>query len=134
MPGTGSERIQKDTEAFLQNPIDRFLCAVLRGEPAPWPDPAKGYSEAFLDRAAYHGVQPLVLACARSNPGYETWPRAVIEELVGVQRDAVAQELLRTIEITEFAGELARREIDCLVMKGEALARLHYSAPHLRQR
>jgi hypothetical protein len=134
MPGTGSERIQKDTETFLQNPIDQFLCAVLRGEPAPWPDPAKGYSEAFLDRAAYHGVQPLALACARNNPGYETWPRDVIEELVGVQRDAVAQELLRTIEITKFAGELARRKIDCLVMKGEALARLHYSAPHLRQR
>lgn len=119
----------------IETTVNRFVCRALRGEPAPWPvDDAEEFEQCFLQHADHHGVKALIFNQAHLLPCWESWPDSVREQLAAALRAATAFDLLRAHKVGAFLAELNRREIDFLIIKGDAVARTHYSSTSLRTR
>lgn len=115
----------------MPNPqIEALICAVLRGERPPAPEDT-ALAEAFLARAAYHGVQALLheRLC-----NAETWPAAILQRL---REQAIAQamwEMRHQQVLADVLAELAGIGVQPVLFKGTALAYSLYGNPVLRTR
>ena len=123
------------TESLNPNQaIDRFLCRALRGEPEPWGALAPVAEAEFLARCRHHGVAGLLFQCMRSGSGWPAWPPAVRQALEQDGMGGVARDLLRGHHLERLLQELGARDLPCLLLKGEALARSVYPTPGTRTR
>lgn len=111
---------------------DDLFCAILRGESAPWrasEDAAE--IAAFLARAEYHGVQPLLHE--RLHDAYG-WPAGA---LLRLREQAIGQavwEMRHQQVLSEVLANLAGAGMRPLLFKGTALAYSLYDNPVLRAR
>jgi len=117
----------------MPNPqIEALICAVLQGErpPAPTPeDPA--LAEAFLARAAYHGVQALLHEHLLD---MKAWPSSILQRL---RSQALAQamwEMRHQQVLADVLARLADIGVQPVLFKGTALAYSLYGNPVLRAR
>jgi len=119
----------------LNSPIESFICQALRGEPAPWDAIDCEISDAeFITMCRHHGVQALLCHCMHERPEWFSWPNNVRQELSAMSQANVAQELIRNHHLNGLLKIFLLRNIRCLLLKGEALARTHYAAPGVRTR
>lgn len=117
---------------------DRHLAASMRaalaGRPCPsWPS---GWSrgeivEVFAERARFHGVAVFLGQTFAAFPG---WPTSVVDRLREEMRLAALWEELHRAHIVAMIDRLAAAGIETMVMKGTALAYLHYPDPAMRRR
>jgi hypothetical protein len=110
-------------------PIDALICAVLRGEAAPWPTGVA--DKAFLDRAALHGVAPLLNERVPQLPG---WPAPVIEAIRDHARSRAFWELRHQQLMGQVVAALRAEGIEPIFFKGTALAYGLYANPVWRER
>ena len=112
--------------------IEAMICAVLRGErppaPAPW-DTAN--AEAFLARAAYHGVQALLHEQLRDT---KTWPSTILQRLRSQSLAQAMWEMRHQLVMADVLAKLASLGIEPVLFKGTALAYSLYGNPVLRTR
>lgn len=112
--------------------VDALIAAALRGKDSAW---VSGLSEVtpqtFLSRAAFHGVEPLLLQALPSGnaPG-----GAVREELKRETVFRLAHEMRHKQVLAGLIGSMYERGVRPLIMKGTALAYTLYPAPELRSR
>jgi hypothetical protein len=112
---------------------DALLRAALRGEIPAWPDVIEGdFTDKFLERSAWHGVQPLLhgrleleQAIARG------WPREVLAEC---HRQAIGQAMWEMRPQALLIEVLEQLGIQPVLFKGTALAYGPYPSPMLRSR
>ena len=102
--------------------LREMLRALLRGEPATWPETSPAEAAAFADALEEHGIAPLVYALLGPAP------------LRDIAMRAAAAELLRLQDLRALLDTLAQRGIRALIIKGSALAYDVYEAPELRPR
>ena len=115
---------------------DALLCAVLRGENPAWPIAAEGnFTARFLERSAWHGVQPLLHHLLKPEQASALgWPQEVLAEC---HRQAIAWtmwELRHQALLTQVLEKLAGMDIQPVLFKGTALAYGLYPSPVLRSR
>lgn len=108
------------------------MCALLRGECVAWPDRnGQALAETFLGRSAYHGVQALLHERLHDAP---RWPDNIQAAL---RKQAIAQavwELRHQQVIADALAALADAGVQPVLLKGTALAYLHYLGPAQRTR
>jgi hypothetical protein len=100
----------------------RATCARLRGEPVL-------LSAAMIDAAREHRVHLLVAESLSADERHESGAAARLE--AELQRQAIV-DALRERELRRTLDAFAAAGIQALVLKGAALARTVYPAPHLR--
>jgi len=109
-----------------------LICAVLRGEGPPWPEPeGGGRVNAFLRRSDYHGVAALL---HKQLYRLESWPTSLRQ---AIHDRAIAEakwELRHQHVLTRVHAALADIGVQPLLFKGTALAYSLYPAPMLRAR
>lgn len=111
------------------------VAAVLRGDMSLLPLlQSDAGSTAFLEAAAWHGVEPLVRRALKEHHDWSTVPVAVREALDGRARREAAVEALRCRETRCVLARLREAGVTALLLKGAALAYTHYPAPYLRPR
>lgn len=112
-----------------------MICALLRGEDAPWLSTSDaGALPEVLLAARCHGVMPLLHAKFVQRALQETWPAAIRR---ACHEDAIAQavhELAHRAELTRVLTALTTAGIGPLILKGTALAYSHYPNPAMRPR
>ncbi len=115
--------------------MEQRLCSVLRGEYAEWP-PDAGPAEQmqFLDAAASHGVEPLLVHHLHATNLLEQWPARIREPLKQAARIEVLIEEFRRLDLLELLRRMAGVKVDALLMKGQAVAYAYYPTPFLRPR
>ena len=116
--------------------VEPFLCAFLRGETLNWPQTApKAFIAGFLQRAAYHGVLPLVHDRLQREPASaHGWPRPILE---ACREDALGHamwELRHRDLLMRVLARLATIGVRPVLFKGTALAYTTYPAGALRVR
>ena len=89
---------------------------------------------ALAAAAAHHRVLVLLGSLLRAAGTLDTWPTAFIDAFLAAEREAVAIDCVRQVELTRVLAALRSRRIGALAFKGAALAHTHYAAPHLRPR
>jgi hypothetical protein len=109
-----------------------LICAVLRGENPPWPEPGNAARvDAFLQRSAYHGVLALLNEQVHR---LESWPASLRR---AIHDRAIAQafwELRHQQVLTRLYAALADIGVQPVLIKGTALAYALYPDPVLRAR
>lgn len=114
--------------------LESSMCALLRGEPAPWPELTDAeFERRFRGLTAYHGVGPLLtLQLSRAQPRGEH----VLDTLCPARelKDEAAIELIRKQELVRVLEALAQSGVEALLLKGAALAYSIYPLPVLRPR
>lgn len=115
---------------------DALLCAVMRGERPAWRvDASEDAMVAFLDRAAFHGVLPLLhQAFNAQHFGQPPWPQAILE---ACRQNAVTRamwELRHQHLLSQVLAALHAADIQPVLFKGTALAYGLYANPALRTR
>ena len=114
------------------SPTDGLICAVLRGERPPWPEPEGGERvSSFLRRSEYHGVAALL---NKQLHRLESWPTSLRQ---AIHDRAIAEamwELRHQQALTQVHAALADVGVQPLLFKGTALAYALYPAPMLRAR
>ena len=110
-----------------------LLCAALRGENPAWPVAGDAdFIASFLERSAYHGVQPLLHHLVKPEqlvaPG---WPQAEChrQAIAGTMWELRHQALLQQV-----LAVLAGMGVQPVLFKGTALAYSLYPGPALRSR
>ena len=109
-----------------------LAAALLRGEAADWP--SDGARAEFLQMAAGHGVSSLLAYQLRRTGRWHRWPVDVTTRLHQTARVEVALEVLRRFELERVVLAMRAAGVQPLLMKGVALAYLHYPEPSLRPR
>jgi hypothetical protein len=111
--------------------LRRPLRALLRGEPAQWPNEASADDAAkLLEALVEHGVAPLVHD--RLAGAGETWP--ISASLRGIAIHAAAAESLRFEDLRALLDAFSTHGIRVLIIKGTGLAYDIYEVPELRPR
>lgn len=118
----------------LNPSIDDFICQALRGEPAPWTALGNLNANEFLARCRHHGVAALLFHRMRNNPGWESWPLELQQDLEQASKAGAAHDLLRSHYLRQLLNALAAKDIPCITTKGEALAVSVYKQPGTRTR
>ncbi len=123
---------------FLIDKADRFLAdctrAALAGKTAPpWPDEWSGAAVhgTVTARVGFHGIA--VLLGERSG-ALEGWPAAVADSVRDEMRLAALWEATHRARVVDLIDRLACAGIATMVMKGTAVAYLHYAEPAARRR
>ncbi len=115
--------------------MEELAAALLRGEAADWPsDGARTEQERFLRMAVVHGVSSLLAYQLRRTHRWHQWPVEITIRLHQMGRVAVALEVLRRLELERVVLAMRAAGVQPLLMKGAALAYLHYPEPSLRPR
>ncbi len=116
--------------------IDALLCAVLRGELPAWGfDASEDTLAAFLDRAAFHGVLPLLhQAFNAQHSGQQKWPLAILEQCRENAITRTMWELRHQHLLEQVFAALNAADIQPVLFKGTALAYGLYAQPALRTR
>ena len=111
---------------------DQLICAALRNAGACWPREADGaFAGTLLQRASYHGVQPLL----HERPLEDwRWPAGVRQSLRTRSLGQATYELRHQEVLSGLLTHLHSRDIGVLFIKGTALAYDVYSSPVLRSR
>lgn len=114
------------------NALRALLAAAVRGERLSEQD-AKLLQSAdeVIDAVRYHGLAGLLLSRA---DGLSCWPTETIEAVREQARAEAMWELRHRDLLCKLLAELSRREIDCLLLKGSALAYEFYAEPAMRPR
>lgn len=137
MPGRAQLAAEKP-EGLLKHTtplIEGFVRQALTGAAPAWRalgDPVD--VDRLFSILEHHRVQTLLYHAARQSPDWTDWPGSVRERLQCAVRAAVAQDALRAHVLTGILAELGNRDIPCLLIKGEALARTLYRQPGSRVR
>ena len=110
--------------------IDDFLAAAMLGEAKPWPEAWRSPAEIelFFQRTNYQGVTALILPLAGS------WPAEIRAGLREQSLRRAAWELRHFDLLQSLLGELAKRGVEGLFLKGTALAYHVYDEPSSRAR
>ncbi|MFM7404870.1 MAG: nucleotidyltransferase family protein [Erythrobacter sp.] len=124
--------------------VDFYLASCVRAALAgeaipPWPlagsgaiaIPADDFSQIIIERAEFHGIG-LLLAEHRLEK--YNWPQPVIRKLEQLARLSGLWEELHVPKIADVIEALAEQGIPSIVLKGSALAYLHYADPAMRRR
>ena len=115
--------------------MEELAAVLLRGEAADWPsDAARAEQERFLRMAAGHGVSSLLAYQLRRTHRWHRWPVEITARLHQMARVDVALEVLRRLELERVVLAMRAAGVQPLLMKGAALAYLHYPEPSLRPR
>lgn len=115
--------------------MEHLLTAILRGEPVSWPpDEGPAQQARFLEATARHGVTPLVAHQLYGAQMLSRWPEELRESLRQAARQAVLTEVVLRRELQRVLSALAAAQVRPVLMKGAALAYLHYPDPCLRPR
>ena len=111
---------------------DGLICAVLRGEGPPWPDPeGGGCVSSLLRRSDYHGVAALL---DEQLYRLESWPNSLRQAIHDRAIAAAMWELRHQQVLKRVHAALADIGAQPLLFKGTALAYALYPAPRLRAR
>ncbi len=117
---------------------DAFLAqcvrCVLAGECLPeWPENRADNPRdtGYLERIDFHGIA-LLLSSAASGIGH--WPQAIVNGVQDMARLAALWEELHRPAITQLIADLKGQGIASMVLKGSAVAYLHYDDPAMRRR
>jgi hypothetical protein len=117
---------------------DRFLAdcvrAVLEDRQAPvWPAGfcSQAQHEIVEERARFHGIAVLL---GHAQDALSGWPAPVADAVRGEMRLAALWEELHRKMIAGIIARLAETGVTTIVMKGTALAYLHYAEPATRRR
>ena len=130
-PGTAHAAVPAQSSS--DHRFDGPIAAVLRGEPAPWPeqwsDP--GAEAEFVQRAIYHGVAGLLL---EAEDALTPWPEAVLSSLKAQAVGQLAWEMRHREVLGDLLGAFADGGVPALVLKGSAIAYDLYDRPEARAR
>ena len=108
--------------------VDLALAAALT-RPSPW---SYEFSpDRVLARAKYHGVMGLL---AEHVENLEFWPQVLVDRIRQQARSQAFWELAHREVLTGLFAALALMKVDCIILKGTALAYSLYSEPALRAR
>ncbi len=117
---------------------DRYLAECVRAALAetpcpPWPfaAPDTVITAVLPERASFHGIAALLCQAPQPLAG---WPDAAAAPLREEMRLAALWEELHRSRIVDIIAQLAKAGVETLVMKGTALAYLHYPEPSARRR
>ncbi len=114
---------------------DQFLRALLRGQVEGWPSRAGAeFQEGFVQSCTANGVAPLVHFLRERAGRWDGWPDQVRHRLKSEETGALLLQELMDRELAAVLGRLHSHGVHCLLLKGAALARLAYPAPHTRPR
>lgn len=108
--------------------------AALAGQPCPaWPTDWQGdeITDVFAARARFHGIAVFL---AQTFDEFTGWPASMVDRLREEMRLAALWEELHRVPIVDMIDRLAAAGIETMVMKGTALAYLHYPDPATRRR
>lgn len=132
------ERYQPLQAQILIDDADRYLAdsirAVLAGEPAPrWP---QGWDDGALHdvvaaRIGFHGIAVLLGEAPDALSG---WPDPVADAVREEMRLAALWEATHRAQVVDLIAQLVNAGIKTMVMKGTAVAYLHYDDPAARRR
>jgi hypothetical protein len=89
---------------------------------------------AWVASARRHRVLPLLGWHLQHAGTIGAWPARFVDAGAAESRRAVVADWMRERELVELLAQLAAAGVHALVMKGGALAYLHYPEPHLRPR
>lgn len=114
---------------------DDLICAVIRGEVTGWPGDEGGEEvEAFLARAEFHGVLPLLNGRLRNPELAGMWPTVIRDRCRKEALSWAAWDLAQRYETMRLLAAFRESGVKPLLLKGAALAYSHYSNPALRPR
>lgn len=117
------------------NPIVELATALMRGEAIDWPaEDTRAEPTRFLEMAAFHGVGSLVAHQLRRLGLWQRWPADITARLTETARADAALEVVRRLELERVVGAMGSVGVRPLLLKGAALAYLHYPEPSLRPR
>jgi hypothetical protein len=91
-------------------------------------------TSSLLTAARDEGVAAAVFHALRHQPCWTELPDALTTALARTAKQAIAWEIISHAAQREALEALAADGIDCLLLKGAALAHLLYPAPHARPR
>lgn len=136
--------LQSGTVDDATQAADKFLAFCVRATLAdaplpPWPFgsaqqsslPEADLADALIRRAEFHGIA--LLLTYRGTQGSD-WPGPVMAQLTQLARLSGLWEELHRPRIAGLIDMLADRGVASIVLKGSALAYLHYPDPALRRR
>jgi hypothetical protein len=136
--------LQSGTVDDATQAADKFLASCVQATLAdaplpPWPFgstqqsslPEADLADALISRAEFHGIA--LLLTYRGTQGND-WPSPVMAQLTQLARLSGLWEELHRPRITGLIEVLADRGVASIVLKGSALAYLHYPDPALRRR
>jgi Uncharacterised nucleotidyltransferase len=123
---------------FLIDKADRFLAdctraALAGGTAPPWPDHwvDAAAHDAVAARIGFHGIAVLL----GERPGaLDGWPLPVADAVRDEMRLAALWEATHRARVVDVIDRLAEAGIAAMVMKGTAVAYLHYGEPATRRR
>ena len=116
---------------------DAFVCAILRAEDPPWPAEfdADEFAAAFVARASYQGVLPLLHDGLQRRAGSAMdWPDAVRQACRTAAMGQAMWEMQHVDLLMRMLSSLAQAGVRPVVFKGTALAYSLYPAGALRPR
>ena len=126
---------ERDMALQRAHSMEELAAVLLRGEAADWPsDGARAEPERFLRMAAVHGVSSLLAYQLRRTHRWHQWPVSITARLHQAVRVDVALEVVRRVELERVVLAMSGAGVRPLLMKGAALAYLHYPEPSLRPR
>lgn len=119
-------------EAPSLDSAEELICAVIRGEPAPWPSHETDvFAERVFERALYHGVAALLHECLKSE---DVWPEEICARLRTRAVGHAMWELRHEQAIARAVDALRSAGLRPVLIKGSALAYSLYPNPVLRTR
>jgi hypothetical protein len=128
----------KEPERLLSTPrysAEEFICQGIRGNAKPWSALAGLVSaNELLELCSHHGVSPLLFHAASLQKEWQDWPPDLKQGLTNSSKSGIAQELFRSQQLAIVLSVLNENGVQCLVTKGEALAKTLYPIPGTRKR
>lgn len=116
--------------------IESLLCELIRGENPDWPSfEDDRFVAAFITRAEYHGVLPLIHSrLQRGDALANRWPAAVLKASRNAALGQAMWELAHRELLNKVLARLADLGVRPVLFKGTALAYGLYPAGELRTR
>lgn len=90
--------------------------------------------EQLLAAARAEGVDVAIFHSLRNGPDWDNLPEPLRAGLSRAAKRAIAHEIADRLQLAKALDALAAEGIDCLLLKGTALAHWLYPAPHWRPR
>jgi len=95
---------------------------------------SNGYADDLVAAASHHRVLLLLGWRLRAAGMLDEWPGRFVHAFQVAERNAIAVDCVRQIELAMVLAELHEAGVRALLFKGAAVAHTHYPAPHVRVR